>query len=127
MNKSKKIWLGVLAFLPLVSGVILVIFMLTSFLPAMMRMDHHINENEMPFTFFAEFMPLIIMGIIAGILSIALLIYFIIHVMNNVQLKSEERIIWILVFIFASSIGFPIYWCIRIWPDPKPETNFVRQ
>lgn len=126
MNKSKKIWLGLVAFLPLVSGIILVIFMLTSFLPAMIRMNHHVNENEMPFTFFAEFMPLIIMGIVAVILSIALLIYFIIHVMNNAQLKSEERIIWVLVFIFASSIGFPIYWGIRIWPDAKPESSFVK-
>ena len=126
MNKSKKIWLGILAFLPLVCGVTAIIFMFTSFVPAIMRFEQQGNHNDLPIAFFAELMPLFIVAIFASILTLLALIYFIIHAINNLNVKSEERIVWVLVFIFASSIGFPIYWCIRIWPDPKTESNFVK-
>jgi hypothetical protein len=54
------------------------------------------------------------------VLSAGLLIYFIIHVINNKTIDSTERIIRILVFIFAGMVGFPVYWYMRIWKAPVP-------
>lgn len=51
----------------------------------------------------------------ALLFSFGLLIYYIIHVVNNKMIDSNERLIGILVFIFANMIGFPIYWYMRIW------------
>ena len=126
MSKSKKIWIGILSFLPLFFSAILLVYMLTVFLPAILEMDQHGNGDIPPAMFFSHFMPFILLCIFFGILHLGLMIYFIIHAINNPRVKSEERIIWVLVFIFTSSIGFPIYWGIRIWPEEKPESNFVK-
>ncbi len=126
MNKSKKIWIGILSFLPLLFSAILLIYMFTAFLPAIFELDRHGNDDIAPALFFSRFMPFILLCIFLGILHLCLMIYFIINAINNTRVKSEERIIWVLVFIFTSSIGFPIYWGIRIWPEEKPESNFVK-
>jgi hypothetical protein len=126
MNKTKKVWLGLLAFLPIITAIIAVIYVFTNFLPEMIRMDG-MHEEPDPLFVFSKFSPMIFFIILSVIIQLGLLIFFIIHAINNKQVKSEERIIWILVFIFVSTIGFPIYWGLRIWPDPKPESNFIRE
>lgn len=126
MSKSKKTWLGILSFLPIISGIAILIYMFTGFLPTMMRLEHE-GAHDNPIAIFSTLGPFLVIILFAVILQIGLLIYFIIHAINNTRVKNEERIIWILVFLFASSIGFPIYWGLRIWPDDKNESNFVRQ
>lgn len=126
MNKTKKIWLGILAFLPIIVGIFAIIYLFTYFLPEIIRLEK-LGEDPDPISVFSTMGPFFILIILSALLHLALLIYFIIHAINNKQVKNEERIIWILVFLFVSSIGFPIYWGIRIWPEPKSPTNFVRE
>jgi Phospholipase_D-nuclease N-terminal len=106
-------------------GIFAIIYIFTSFLPEMIRLDR-LGEEPDPIHVLSTMAPFFILIILSALLHIGLLIFFIIHAINNKQVKSEERIIWVLVFIFVSSIGFPIYWAIRIWPEPKPESNFVK-
>jgi hypothetical protein len=124
MTKSKKIWIGILSVLPLLSGFAFIIYMLTTFttLP-FWELD---NSDIPPPWFISRMIGFVIIGLIIAFIHLGLMIYFIVHAMSNPQVKSEERIIWILVFIFINSIGFPIYWAIRIWPESKPESNFVK-
>lgn len=126
MTRSKKIWIGILSFLPLFFSAVLLVYMFTAFLPTILELDQRGSEVLPPALFFSRFMPFILLCVFLGILHLGLMIYFIIHAINNQRVKSEERIIWVLVFIFASSIGFPVYWGIRIWPAEKPESNFVK-
>jgi hypothetical protein len=63
------------------------------------------------------FGPLFIVGFGMGILSIGLLIFFIMHLIRNKAMDSTERIIWILVFLFAGIVGYPIYWYMRVWKN----------
>jgi uncharacterized protein with PQ loop repeat len=125
MNKSKKIWLGILSFLPLAAGIGFVIYMFTGFVPNMIRMEQQ-GTDEMPLAVLSQVTPFIITAVIVGLLSLVLLIYFIIHAMNNPQVKDDERVIWVLVLIFLGSLAFPVYWAMRIWPDLRPDSNFVR-
>lgn len=125
MTRSKKIFIGLLAFLPLIASAIFLIVFLNSFLPDMIRLDHQHGDIPPEF-FFSNMMSFIAWVIALVFLQLGLMIFFIIHTMNNKRVKNEERIIWVLVFIFASTIGFPIYWGIRIWPEEKPESNFVK-
>jgi hypothetical protein len=67
---------------------------------------------------FANFYPVVASGILMAFASLGLLIYYLIHAINNKQIDSTERLIWVLVFIFAGTIGFPIYWYLRIWKEP---------
>lgn len=125
MNKQKKVWIGILAFLPIILGIVILVYVFTNFIPNIIRLEE-LGEDPNPVLIFSQMAPFLILVILAALLHVGLLIFFIIHAINNKEVKSEERIIWVLVFIFTSSIGFPIYWGIRIWPDPKPESNFVK-
>ncbi len=125
MTRSKKIFIGLLAFLPLIASAVFLIFFFTSFFPEIIKMDH-MHDDVPPEFFFSNMMGFIAWVIAMVFIQLGLMIYFIIHAMNNTRVKTEERIIWVLVFIFASSIGFPIYWGIRIWPEEKPDSNFVK-
>ena len=126
MNRSKKIWIGFLSFLPLLLGIGALIYMFAGFLPAMIRLEEEGGADTMPLSVLSQMMPFILLILISALLHIGLLIYFIIHAVNNKQVKQEERIIWVLVFIFVSSIAFPVYWAIRIWPDQKPDSIFIK-
>ncbi len=128
MTKGKKIFLGILSFLPLVFTIVLLIYVLTTFVPMMIEMDRlqRLEPDIIPYKFFSQMIPIFVVGLIGGLLQLGLLIYFIIHAVNNPQVKGEERIMWVIVFIFLSTLAYPVYWFVRIWPDPRPDSNFVR-
>lgn len=75
------------------------------------------NHDPDPFEVFEAFMPIFIMAIVMSMLSLGLLIFFIMHLVRNKKIDSTERIIWILVLLFAGIIGYPIYWYMRIWKE----------
>ncbi|HEX4958821.1 MAG TPA: hypothetical protein VFV46_11635 [Lacibacter sp.] len=126
MNRNKKIWLGILAFLPIVIGLASVVYMFTVFMPSLPLRGQHIEGDEFPFQLFSRMAPFFMIILLSIVLQVSLIIYFCIHAFNNKAVKQEERIIWLVVFILASSIAMPVYWILRIWPEPKPETNFVK-
>jgi len=78
-----------------------------------------INNNPEYFPF-ADMAGFIVLIIITSLINLAALILFIIHAINNKSLPDTERIIWVLVFVFAGMIGFPIYWFMKgIKYDPS--------
>jgi hypothetical protein len=114
MSKNTKILVGILTILPFISfifGIWLSISMITQF-------DHSSNAPDT-----AALRSLASFAIILGfaiLLSIGLLIYYIVHAVNNKSLTSEERLMWILLFVFISTIAFMIYWVLRIWQEKDP-------
>ena len=66
---------------------------------------------------------IIAVALLMVITNLGALIYFIIHAVNNPATDSTERIVWILVFIFAGVIGFPVYWYMRIWKTGDSRVN----
>ena len=125
MSRSKKVIIGILAFLPLVSAAVFMIYFFATLFPEILRMEQE-HGDVPPEFFFGNMMGFIASVIILVFVQLALMIYFIIHTINNKRVKNEERIIWVLLFIFVSTIAYPIYWGIRIWPEEKPESNFVK-
>ncbi len=119
MSKGQKIFLGILSFLP--------VFFIFAFIVAMIFVVRDVVANGEPDpSVFAGFLPFFILIALSSLLSFALLIYYIIHAVNNTRISSNERIVWILVFIFAGIIGLPIYWYMRVWkeePNNPPATN----
>jgi uncharacterized membrane protein len=112
MSKNIKIVVGLLTLLPIVG----VIFYLWFFF----RMFTSIVTNAgAPDTIamgdnFASFFSMLLF-IMA--LNIGLLIFYIVHVVKNKALTSDERLMWILLFIFISFISFGIYWALKIWGE----------
>ncbi|MGE5105977.1 MAG: hypothetical protein ACM3H8_00405 [Sphingobacteriales bacterium] len=113
MSKSSKLLLGLLSILPLILKAVIII-QVFSFFPDMIYWGH--NEPD-PYTVFTTMSPVFITAIITGVITVGLLIFFIVHMLNNKKIESGERIIWIIVFLLAGSVGYPIYWYLRIWKD----------
>lgn len=115
MSRSKKIWLGICSLLPLLLLIVYLIIFFNVFINVFRQAG---NQEMFPELIFNHIIWIVLFGMAMAIAKITLLIYFLIHAINNPRVESNERIIWILVFIFAGSIGFPIYWYLRIWQAP---------
>ena len=113
MSRSSKLFIGILSFLPIIL-LLVFLFMIFSMFPTFFQWDKY---EPAPQEVFSAFAPLFILGFGMGILSIGLLIFFIMHLLRHKALDSTERIIWILVFLFAGIVGYPIYWYMRVWKD----------
>lgn len=117
MSKSGKIVLGVLSFLPFIFLLGYFVWFIGLFVNMIGTAGGHANPDKMPDYFLGSMIWMLVWIALMGIFSFGLLIYYIVHVVNNKMIDSSERLIWILVFIFANMIGFPIYWYMRIWRD----------
>lgn len=113
MNKSSKLILGMLSFLPFIMMCI-IISMVFSLLPQIIEWSDHEPEAR---DVFSTFSPIFIAGLVMAFASLALLVIFIIHLANNRKIETGEKLIWILIFLFVSIIGYPIYWWLRIWNE----------
>ena len=81
----------------------------------------HVHEEDVLPAMLAERIAGMVAAIILlAVCSLFLLVYFIVHSINNKTIDSTERIVWVLIFIFAGMIGFPVYWYMRIWKTPLP-------
>ena len=115
MSRSSKALIGVLSFLPIILLVALFVMMF-GLIPRMFEWE---NYDPAPQEIFSAFGPMFVLGFGMGILSLGLLIFFIMHLLRNKTMDSTERIIWILVFLFAGIVGYPIYWYMRVWKNEQ--------
>lgn len=118
MSKSAKIVLGVLSFLPFVFLLGYFVWFIGLFIHMMGAAGSgNAYPGEMPDYFLGNMIWMIILIALMGIFTFGLFIYYVVHVVNNKTIDSNERLVWILVFLFANMMGFPIYWYMRIWRE----------
>ncbi len=113
MSRSSKLFIGLLSFLPIILLIIFFVMLLRMF-PVFFEWE---KNEPMPQEVFTVFGPLFMLGIVMGILSLGLLVFFIMHLVRNKTMDGTERVIWVLVFLFAGIVGYPIYWYMRVWKD----------
>jgi len=118
MARHRKILLGIVSFLPIV---LLFVYMATFFRFFISLLRHAQEEDMLPPLVMENIAWMLLVIILLAVCSLALKVYFIIHAINNTAIDSTERIVWILVFIFAGLIGFPVYWYMRIWKEGLPQ------
>jgi len=117
MSRSSKIFIGILSFLPIVL-VFVMLFMVLRLIPTFIEWGNNSHNYEpAPQEIFSVFSPMFIVGFGMAILSLGLLIFFIMHLIRHKAMESTERIIWVLVFLFAGIVGYPIYWYMRVWKN----------
>lgn len=117
MSGTAKIILGIISILPLCFLAIYFFFFFSFFFTTMghgMQQSPELN-HAFPENFMSHMVWLFLLIILTALLSLGLLIYYIVHVVNNNRIDSTERIIWVLVFVLAGMVGFPVYWYMRIW------------
>jgi ABC-type multidrug transport system permease subunit len=111
MSKNSKIFLGILTILPLI-GLLLT---LSLFFSAFLNLNRRGAPDAVALS--NNIGSMLIITVILTFLSLGLMIYYIVHAVNNKSISNDERLIWILLFIFLSHITFIIYWVMRIWND----------
>ncbi|WP_435577541.1 hypothetical protein [Gilvibacter sp.] len=123
MTKNRKILLGILTFLPWVFLIIYLVSFFSFFSDIAFRDPQDFEEE--PFAIFRGFFGLIILVLIAAGMSIGMMIYYLIHSGKNPKIKESERIVWILVLIFANSVGSLVYYFMYIVPLPEPGSELI--
>src|SRR5882724_317504 len=116
MTKSSKILLGVATFWPLLY---MCLFMLS--IVAVMT---HGFDFPFPLLFVLHMLTMLwIMGLMG---------YYVFNIVKDEQLKSDLKILWVLVIVMGSMLGMPIYWYVCIWKNDgylvgakKEDTKYI--
>jgi len=119
MSKNKKILIGIFSILPLLLFVVYLVSMVSFLIHFFSQIAVRGKEYDLFYAEFSNMAGMIVTMVLLGLLSLGVMIYFLVHAINNQFLKSDERLVWILVFIFVGMVSFPIYWYMRIWRTPE--------
>ena len=123
MSSSKKIWLGILTFLPF----ILVIIYFTLFFSFFLGNIHQLEQthhDEFPLELIQNIFVIFIPIFFAIITSLIIMIYYIVHANNNPNNDNGKKIMWTILLIFVTSISSLVYYFVEILPSKSklPET-----
>lgn len=101
MTFNKKIVLGLAAFFPFIYGFFIIALALV----------FDLTEHAGKF---------VAIHIIAMLVMMATLGFYVMHVIINKRLPANLKIIWAVVVILMGPIGMIIYWHQTIWKDLPP-------
>ena len=113
MSRGSKIFVGLVSLLPMILLIVLLVMFLNMF-PVFFSWE---NTEPDAYTVFETIKPIFILGLLMTFVSLGLLVFFIIHLVGNKKMDTTERVIWILVFLIAGIVGYPLYWYMRVWRD----------
>ena len=115
MTSGKKTLLGILSFAAVILiGVWLFYYIrwILDFIPNAPRYE---NNPDLVFNHIGDLIILTVGFLVpAGLISIGLLIYYIIQIINNQAMDTGERVVWIITLIIFCPLTFPIYWLMRV-------------
>jgi hypothetical protein len=74
-------------------------------------------QNMDQFNFFTAVMAPSLL--IAGLLEVAVIVYFLINLFSRKNLNREQKLIWTMFLILFNAFALPVYWYIFIWKDDK--------
>ena len=118
MSTSNKIWLGILTFLPFVLFIVYLVLFFTLFLGSIHQLEQS-HHDEFPFQFISDLFIVFLPLIAAGIISLIITIYYIVHANSNVKNDTAKKIMWTIILIFVSCIGCIVYYFVEIIPSVK--------
>jgi len=123
MSPSKKVVLGFLTFLPIILLIAYFVFFISLFMAAVQAESHNAGSTD-PGNIASNISMMILFIVISIFVSLGLLIYYLVHAVNNKSFDGNQRLIWVLILILASGIGSIIYFFVEIAPrKPKVIDN----
>lgn len=125
MSTTKKIWLGIFTFLPFLLGLVYIVYFFTFFLETIINAEN--NQNEFPVEFFQSLSTIIVVVILAVIIKLAIMVYYIVHVSNNKDKDSNTKIMWIVLLVLVSSIASLVYYFVEIIPSKQSDKQIGYQ
>ena len=109
MSKASKNTLGILTFLPY--ALLAVYFFSMTFL---LKDAVPQQFGKIPFPLMTDVVWMLFILLLAGLLGFGLLIYYIVHVVNNTHMDRNEKMIWVILMILLSGVFCPVYWYMKI-------------
>jgi len=120
LSQAQKIIVGILTLAPFIL-VPYIVFQIFGFVMETVQASQG-GEPEVA-DVMAGIISFIVPVLFLAMLNLALLIFYIVHAVNNKSIDTTERIVWILIFIFVGLIPFAIYWFMRIWGEEPPRAQ----
>lgn len=114
LNKPAKIVLGVLTLFPLLLAAGTFLFVLYHFVSFLF-----LNDPNMPMQFFSYLAYILPYTFLFFLLYLGLVIFYLIHTVQNQHLDTEKRFLWITVLLFLNGISMPLYWYIHVWKEKE--------
>ncbi len=99
--------LGILSVLPLFGIVWVLVYVFTDLVSYFIELDHsgmEPNASEI----FARLGSMIISVVVLGLLHFGLLLFFIIHLMQDLGAKDSDRLVWLLLLLFFQPVFLPV-------------------
>jgi len=119
MKKSSKILLGILTVLPLILFTLYFVNFFSLFLTHFHELEN--NTGEFPIEFFRSVFGAFIFLILAIVIRLGLMIFYIIHASDNRKKDTTKKIMWILILVFIGTIGSILYFFMEIYPSNDNE------
>lgn len=114
MSKNKKVFLGVLAFVPLILEMIIVFFVLKNFVGLFQLAVEDAPASEVGNLILNDYFIIVILAVISGILLLFEKVFFIIIVLQNKRLNDTSRILYVVFLIFFTVITAIIYYFMEV-------------
>lgn len=114
MSKTKKIWLGVLSFTPLLMSIIFGIFTISIYSKLLIGIVNpslnYANGGE----FLYSMMWLIVIGILLSVVSYVVLVIFTICIVKNKKIDETAKILYLLGIYFIYIVIPIVYFFIEV-------------
>jgi len=126
LSKNQKILLLIGTFIPWVINGVNFYYMFNQMFTLVQEQAILIDPEDgppSPFYFFSMYKNFYIAAIASSILSLGILVVYILHLVKDKTIKSDNRIMWILLLVLVSAIAKPIYFFMRIWRQEKPDPS----
>ena len=120
MKKFTKIWLGILTFLPMFLIFAYIFYIFTTFIPTAIRLEG--SHQEVPMEFFQSISVMILFIVLAIIIKMGIMIYYIVHASNNPKNENNTKIMWIVLLVLVGTISSIVYYFLEILPS-KDNSN----
>lgn len=114
MSKNKKLFLGFLTFWPFAYMLIFFLFIFGAIFAGPGD-----GSGLIPISM-AVIFPL---HLITMLVAFGMMIYYIVDIFKNKNVKEEYRVIWVLVLFLGGILGSPVYWYMNIWKDPDTSSG----
>jgi hypothetical protein len=122
INKTGKITVGTLTILQLFSGLFFVIWLFAKWLPVLLSG----NEEAIKAMVLGTLPIFLVVGVVAALVSLGLMIFYIIHAGTNPRISDTMKILWVILVFFFTGIAEVIYFFMEIAPD-KSLTSKIEQ
>ena len=115
MKNSTKVLLGILTFLPMLLLLTYIVFIFAAFIPTAIQLEN--SHQDVPIELFQSLSVMILIIVIAMIIKLGIMIYYIIHASNNPKNENNTKIMWIVLLVLVGSISSIVYYFIEILPS----------